>query len=97
MILGTVRISKQGVYNNSVNIYFDKNAGKLIDEYIVIDKINMKFRNSTIDDKKTYKATLRKDCTSRQTGAKFTNCEDVIGYYEVELTECGKWYQMFKI
>ena len=57
----------------------------------------MKFRNATIDDKKTYKAGFGKNSTSRLAGAKFTNCEDILGLYEVELTECKKWYQMFKI
>lgn len=98
MVLGTVKISKNNAeYNNCVNVYFDKNAGSLLYGTVVFDKIKLRFRNSTIDDKKTYKPNYQKNCRSCVIGGRFPNQDEILGLYEVELSECGEWYQMYKL
>mgnify|MGYP003402963904 CR=1 FL=1 len=94
----TIHNKDKTEYNDSVIIGFNN---KLSDEFkdidnVVFDRVNLRFRESTIDDLKTIK--LCKPSKSYITcGLKFPNGHKLLGKYEVELSECGVWYEMYKV
>jgi hypothetical protein len=96
MVLGKVNIGEGGRSGN-VSIYFDKHAGSLIDSYMVFDKAGLRFRNATIDDGKTYKANRINGTLACVVSAKFPDIDGLLGEYEVEESEDGMWYIMYKV
>ena len=96
MKVATVRISQhESQHHDSIlNFYFNKEAGIMLDSNsIVIDKVNLRIRHATIDDKKTY--TINRLSGGATVTAKMPNSDEILGMYELE--DEGSYFQMYKI
>ena len=99
MILGTLKIYSYKINNDTVIISFNNKLSDKIRNFdrVVFDVVKMKFRESIIDDLKTIKLTKMKTTNLITCGLRFPDGRDKIGLYEVELSECGVWLEMYKI
>lgn len=91
----TIKISKHDRGNGIVNFYLNKYASEMFDsKEIVIDKVNLRIRYATIDDRKTYKIASNNHDT-KVFSAKMPSADEILGTYEIE--DEGKYFQLYKI
>lgn len=95
MKVATVKIShhESQHYDSILNFYFNKEALLILDSNnIVIDKVNLRIRHATIDDKKTY--TINRLSGGATVTAKMPNSDEILGMYEIE--DEGNYFQMYR-
>lgn len=90
------KITIKPIHNsNCVTFYFNKECLSLINHtHLVIDKVNLRIREATIDDKKYYKLNFLKESGATIT-CELPNKDELIGDYDVE--DKKKYLELFKI